>query len=45
MVQNIKENGKIIKQMVKESLYMLMEIIMKVNGKMINKMVKEYLVV
>lgn len=45
MVQNIKENGKIIKQMVKENLYMQMVIIMKVNGKMINKMVKEYLVV
>lgn len=45
MVQNIKENGKIIKQMVKENFYMQMVIIMKVNGKMINKMVKEYLVV
>jgi len=42
MVQNMKENGRIIEPMDKESLYILMEIIMKDSGKMINKMVEEY---
>lgn len=38
MVQNTKENGKIIKLMDKVSSFILMETIMKDNGKMINKM-------
>jgi hypothetical protein len=38
MVQDIKEIGKIIKLMVKENLFMLMEIFIKVNGKMIKLM-------
>lgn len=34
MVINIKDNGKMIKCMVKANLHILMEIIMMANGKM-----------
>jgi len=42
MVLNIRGNGKIIKQMDRANLSMLMVIIMKDNGRMINRMVKEH---
>ena len=41
MVNAMRVNGKMIKEMVKELPYTLMENAMKVNGKMINDMAKE----
>ncbi len=38
----MKENGQMIKKMVKENTLMLMEIYMKVNGQMVKKKIKEY---
>lgn len=40
MVQNMKENGRIIELMGNVSLFILIETIMKDSGKIINKMVE-----